>query len=75
VDQVGQLATPHGVPFQVRIGIATEFVLVGDLIGEGAAREQSLVEETPNLASRLQGLAAPNQVVISHHTRRLAGLF
>jgi class 3 adenylate cyclase/predicted ATPase len=76
VDQVGQLATPHGVALQVRIGIATGLVVVGDLIGEGAAQEQSVVGETPNLASRLQALAEPNQVVISHHTRRLvAGLF
>ena len=76
VDAVAQLATPHGMPLQVRVGIATGLVVVGDLIGEGAAQERSVVGETPNLASRLQGLAEPNEVIISHHTRRLAaGLF
>jgi class 3 adenylate cyclase len=51
-------------------------VVVGDLIGEGAAQEQSVVGETPNLAARLQALAEPRTVVIGPSTRRLtAGLF
>jgi class 3 adenylate cyclase len=73
VDEIARLPSVRGMPMQVRIGIATGLVVVGDLIGEGAAREQSVVGETPNLASRLQGLAEPNQVIISHHTRRLTG--
>jgi predicted ATPase len=47
--------------------------MVGELIGEGAAKEQTVVGETPNLAARLQGLAAPGSVVISQATRRLVG--
>jgi class 3 adenylate cyclase len=47
--------------------------VVGDLIGEGAAREEAVVGETPNLAARLQALAAPGSVVISQATRRLLG--
>jgi predicted ATPase len=47
--------------------------VVGDLIGEGAAREEAVVGETPNLAARLQTLAAPGSVVISQATRRLVG--
>jgi class 3 adenylate cyclase len=43
------------VKLQARIGIATGLVVVGDLIGEGSAQEQSVVGETPNLAARLQG--------------------
>ena len=31
--------------------------MVGELIGEGAAKEQTVVGETPNLAARLQALA------------------
>jgi class 3 adenylate cyclase len=31
-----------------RVGIATGLVMVGDLIGEGAAREESVVGETPS---------------------------
>src|SRR5215813_7040210 len=48
-----------------RVGIATGLVIVGDLIGEGSAQEQSVVGETPNLAARLQALAGPDAVVIS----------
>ena len=47
--------------------------MVGDLIGEGAAQEEAVVGETPNLAARLQALAEPGAVVISQATRRLVG--
>ena len=61
---------------QARVGIATGLVVVGDLIGEGAAQEQAVVGETPNLAARLQALAMPGTVVIAAATQRLtAGLF
>jgi class 3 adenylate cyclase len=63
----------HDAALQVRVGIATGLVVVGDLIGEGAALEQGVVGETPNVAARLQALAEPGQVVISHSTRRLTG--
>ena len=43
------------------MGIATGLVVVGDLIGSGAAQEQAVVGETPNLAARLQGVAEPNK--------------
>jgi predicted ATPase len=48
-------------------------VVVGDLIGEGSAQEQSVIGETPNLAARLQGLAEPGTVIIAAGTRRLVG--
>ena len=51
------------VPLQTRVGIATGLVVVGDLIGSGAAQEQAVVGETPNLAARLQSIAEPNMVV------------
>ena len=60
-------------PLAARVGIATGLVMVGELIGEGAAREEAVVGETPNLAARLQALAAPGSVVISQATRRLVG--
>ena len=66
-------AARHEAALQVRVGIATGLVVVGDLIGEGAAQEQGVVGETPNVAARLQALAEPGQVVISHSTRRLTG--
>ena len=52
----------------MRVGIATGLVVVGDLIGAGAAQEQAVVGETPNLAARLQALAEPGTVVISTST-------
>ena len=58
---------------QARVGIATGLVVVGDLIGSGEAQERGIVGETPNLASRLQGMAAPNTVLIAESTRRLLG--
>ncbi|MEX1181410.1 MAG: AAA family ATPase, partial [Cucumibacter sp.] len=57
----------------VRVGIATGPVVVGDLLGQGAAQEAAVTGETPNLAGRLQGLAATNTIVISDVTHRLAG--
>jgi tetratricopeptide (TPR) repeat protein len=73
VEAVPGLDTAAGVPLQVRIGIATGLVVVGDLIGQGAAQEQAVVGETPNLAARLQVLAEPGTVVIAASTRRLTG--
>jgi class 3 adenylate cyclase len=73
VEAVGRLDTPAVDKLQVRIGIATGLVVVGDLIGEGAAQEQAVVGETPNLAARLQALAEPGSVVIAAATRRLLG--
>src|SRR6516164_9010208 len=49
VEAVQKLETAAGVPLQVRVGIATGLVVVGDLIGAGAAQEQAIVGETPNL--------------------------
>jgi class 3 adenylate cyclase/predicted ATPase len=73
VEAMPKLTTAAGVPLQVRVGIATGLVVVGDLIGTGAAREQAVVGETPNLAARLQGIAEPGTVVIADSTRRLLG--
>jgi class 3 adenylate cyclase/tetratricopeptide (TPR) repeat protein len=63
----------HGERLQVRLGIATGLVIVGEPIGSGDSRQQTAVGETPNLAARLQGVAGPNGVVISEETRRIVG--
>src|SRR5215472_7128677 len=65
---------PISEPLQVRIGLATGLAVVGDLIGAGAAQEQAVVGETPNLAARLQALAEPGAIVIAESTRRLVGI-
>ncbi len=71
ITAVGSLQT-HA-PLRTRIGIATGLVVVGDLIGSGAAQEQAIVGKTPNLAARLQAVAEPNTVVIADGTRKLLG--
>src|SRR5580692_3734096 len=68
IDTVGRLATQETL--NVRIGIATGLVVVGDLIGAGAAQERGVVGETPNLAARLQALARPGTLVVADSTRR-----
>src|ERR1700738_1912008 len=76
IDAVAKLDAGQATLLRVRVGIATGVVVVGDLLGEGAAQEQAVIGETPNLAARLQGLAEPNTVVIADNTRRmLGGLF
>jgi class 3 adenylate cyclase len=72
VDAIGRLDV-KSAQLQARVGIATGLVVVGDLIGEGSAQEQSVVGETPNLAARLQALAEPDAIVIAAGTRRLIG--
>src|SRR6516165_6584239 len=73
VEKVAGLDTVAAVPLQVRVGIATGLVVVGDLVGSGEAQERGVVGETPNLAARLQALAEPGTVVIAPSTRRLTG--
>jgi class 3 adenylate cyclase len=71
IDAVGRLAMQE--PLNVRIGIASGLVVVGDLIGAGAAQERGVVGETPNLAARLQALARPGTLVVADSTRRQLG--
>ena len=59
-------------PLSVRIGIATGPVVVGEQAGVGD-QSKLAVGSTPNLAARLQGLAAADQIVIATSTRRLVG--
>ena len=64
---------PTSGALAVRIGIATGLVVVGDLIGSGETQERGVVGDTPNLAARLQALAAPNSILIAGTTRQLVG--
>jgi len=78
VEAMGQLNArlepERGVQLAVRLGIHTGLVVVGD-VGGGTRHEQLALGETPNLAARLQGIAAPNTVVISAATFQLLGGF
>jgi class 3 adenylate cyclase/tetratricopeptide (TPR) repeat protein len=58
---------------KARVGIATGLVVVGEQVGAGDSQERAAIGETPNLAARLQAVAAPGEVVIAASTRRLVG--
>jgi predicted ATPase len=62
------------VHLAVRLGVHTGLVVVGE-VGGGTRQEQLALGETPNLAARLQGIAAPNTLVISATTFQLLGGF
>ena len=79
VEAIGSLNTAlvrdKGVRLAVRVGIHTGLVVVGEM-GGGGRHERLALGETPNVAARLQGLAAPDTVVISAATQQLVqGLF
>src|SRR5262249_33000913 len=78
LEAMGQLTTrleqERGVQVAVRLGIHTGLVVVGE-VGGGVRQEQLALGETPNLAARLQGVAAPNTLVISATTFQLLGGF
>ena len=59
------------IPLHARIGIATGLVVVGDPASLGGAPD--VAGETPNIAARLYGIAAPGMVVVAESTRRLLG--
>jgi predicted ATPase/class 3 adenylate cyclase len=73
VKVVANLDVRSRTALQIRIGIATGLVVVGDLLAGDAGYECEVVGEAPNLAARLQTLAEPNTVVIDNNTRRLLG--
>ena len=74
VEALGTLNTrlerEYGVRLAVRLGIHTGLVVIGE-IGSGGQQEHLALGETPNIAARLQGLAAPDMVVISAVTAHL----
>src|SRR5437867_6974031 len=78
IEALGQLNTrlgqERGVYLAARLGIHTGLVVVGD-VGGGTRQEQLALGETPNLAARLQGIAAPDTLVISAATFQLLGGF
>jgi len=78
IEAMGQrntrLERERGVQLAVRLGVHTGLVVVGE-VGGGTRQEQLALGETPNLAARLQGIAAPNTLVISATTFQLLGGF
>jgi class 3 adenylate cyclase len=69
MEALGKL--PVQERLQARIGVPAGMVVVGDPVGSGEKSECGVVGNTRNLAARLQGVAAPNTVVIAEGTRQL----
>ena len=65
-----RLEPQYEVRVAVRVGLHTGLVVIGEM-GGGHRQEQLAMGDTPNIAARLQGLAAPNTVVLSAVTARL----
>jgi class 3 adenylate cyclase len=65
-----RLAQEHGVRLSIRVGLHTGLTVIGD-IGAGPKHELLALGEAPNIAARIQSLAAPDTVAISAETSRL----
>ena len=66
-----EIASSWGVELSVRIGVHSGVVVVGEMVGSGHSEKMAL-GDTPNIASRIQGQALENEVMISEATARLA---
>jgi len=64
------LQQAKGIQLAIRLGIHTGLVVIGEMGGAGR-QEQLALGETPNIAARIQGLAASNTIVVSAATYRL----
>ncbi|MBL8534505.1 MAG: adenylate/guanylate cyclase domain-containing protein, partial [Betaproteobacteria bacterium] len=73
VEAVARLEPMPGIGIRVRVGVATGMVVIGDVLGEGAAREQAVSGITAHLAARVQAVAQPGQVLVADSTRLLLG--
>jgi class 3 adenylate cyclase len=73
IRDLSQFKAIAGAVPQVRIGVATGLVVVGNVAEGGAAEKIDVTGETPNLAARIQGLARANELVIASGTRDLVG--
>src|SRR5262249_37464732 len=71
MDDLNQgLQQAKNIQLAVRIGIHTGLVVVGAMGGAGR-QEQLALGEVPNVAARIEGLAAPNTIAMSEATYRL----
>ena len=73
VRATARIGAQDNVRLQIRIGIATGPVVVGQIGAGTPGSELSATGEAPNLAARLQALAQPGEIVIAPETRRLLG--
>ena len=73
VSEIAQIPRAGGDRLRGRVGIATGTVMIGDVAASASGTEFDVVGDTPNLAARLQALAAPGTVLVASTTRQLLG--
>ena len=71
--ELPSVGTPFGSALEARLGAATGVAVVGDLIGSGATELAAVIGAVPNIAARVQSVAAPGTFLIADSTRRLVG--
>src|SRR5689334_16724164 len=71
VAEIARIPRADGSKLQARVGIATGTVMIGDVAAAGTYTEFDVVGDTPNLAARLQALAAPGSIMLASTTRQL----
>ncbi len=72
-DLNAQLRTRFGAALELRIGCHTGLVVAGAMEAGSNRDEFAMVGETPHIAARLQGVAAPGSLVVSDATQALIG--
>jgi class 3 adenylate cyclase/predicted ATPase len=73
VGSAATLGARCGAAVELRIGIATGLVVIGEEPATAKAKEPTAVGETPDLAYQLQNAAKAGDVVEAETTRRLVG--
>ncbi|CAN7611319.1 ATP-binding protein [Pararhizobium sp. LjRoot238] len=72
LNLVPRIPVPDGPPLQVRIGVASGLVVVGDFLGAPAGVSTVALGSIPNLAQRLQTLADPQTILTDQKTYETA---
>jgi class 3 adenylate cyclase/tetratricopeptide (TPR) repeat protein len=68
---VSAIRLPDQSAVSGRVGIATGQVVIGDLISAIGREKGAVAGETPNLAARIQAVAAPGELLVAAETRKL----
>lgn len=79
VEAMEKLSTQYqsrfGIGLDVRVGIHTGLVVVGDMDASDALESNAIVGQTPNMAARIQSMADLNSVCMSGDTHKLVSGF
>lgn len=73
IDAVSEMSDHLDEPCRGRVGIATGVVVIGGPSDNVGTPQPTAIGETTNVATQLQALASPGQLLVCDVTRRLAG--